>query len=60
MARMNPCEAEIDEIRLKLYEETRNLTRDEQIRRTNEKTQNLANEYGFSVLQVENEISKTG
>ena len=47
---MNRCEAEIDDIRIKLYEETRHLTREERIERTNNKAQKLAEQYGFAIV----------
>ena len=47
---MNRCEREIDAIRLKLYEETKNLTRKEQMKRTRDNAQKLAAEYGFTII----------
>lgn len=49
MATMNRCEAEIDAIRDKLYEETKHLTREERIHRSNEQGQRLAAQYGFKI-----------
>lgn len=49
MTKMNRCEAEIDAIRLKLYEETKHLTQEEQIKRINDKGQKLAAQYGFTI-----------
>ena len=49
MTTMNRCEAEIDAIRDKLYEETKHLTREERIRRSNEQGQRLAAQYGFKI-----------
>ena len=49
MEKMNRCEAEIDVIRLKLYEETKHLTREEQIQQVNDKGRELAAQYGFTV-----------
>ena len=46
---MNRCEAEIDAIRNKLYEETKHLTREERIRRSNEQGKKLAAQYGFKI-----------
>jgi len=48
---MNRCEREIDAIRLKLYEETKNLTRKEQMKRTRDNAQKLAAEYGFTLFR---------
>ncbi|MCL2020376.1 MAG: hypothetical protein FWG70_11580 [Oscillospiraceae bacterium] len=50
MAMMNRCEAEIDTIRLKLYEETKNLTKEEQSKRLQEKIKAAADKYGFTHL----------
>jgi len=49
MIKTNRCEAEIDQIRLKLYEETKHPTKEEHTRRTNELTRNFAAQYGFTV-----------
>ena len=49
MKKMNRCEAEIDQIRLKLYEETKHLTKTEHTRRTNELAYKLAAQYGFTI-----------
>ncbi|MCL2089195.1 MAG: hypothetical protein FWH14_06905 [Oscillospiraceae bacterium] len=46
---MNKCEKEIDDIRLKLYEETKNLTRDEDNNRLYELGQKLSLEFGFKI-----------
>ena len=48
---MNRCEAEIDAIRLKLYEETKDLTREEQKRRLTDIGQKLSAQYGFKIIQ---------
>jgi hypothetical protein len=49
MVTMNRCEAEVDAIRDKLYEETKHLTREERIRQSNETGQRLAAQYGFKI-----------
>ena len=49
MMKMNKCEAQIDKIRLKLYEETKLLTKTEHTRRTNESAHKLAAQYGFNI-----------
>ena len=54
--KMNRCEAEIDAIRLKLYEETKNLTREEDMKRLREKTQKLAAQYGFTIVKSAKEV----
>ena len=51
---MNICEAEIDRIRLKLYEETKDLTAEEHTRRSNEQGQRLAAQFGFTIGQPAN------
>ena len=47
---MNQCEAEIDAIRLKLYEETKDMTKEEQDKRLNERVQRLAAQFGFTII----------
>ncbi|MCL1995049.1 MAG: hypothetical protein FWG63_02495 [Defluviitaleaceae bacterium] len=47
---MTRIEKEIREIRLKLYEETKNLTREERIKRVNDNAQKLAAEFGFTIV----------
>ena len=49
---MNRCEAEIDVIRLKLYEETKDLSIEERIKRTNDTARKLAAEYGFTIVET--------
>lgn len=44
----NP-ETEINRIRVKLYEETKDLTPTEHTRRSNEQGQRLAAQYGFTI-----------
>ena len=48
MERINP-ETEINRIRLEIYEETKNLTREERTRISNERGQKLAVQYGFKI-----------
>ena len=43
-------EAEIDAVRVKLYEETKDLTKEERIERANDKAQKLASEFGFTIF----------
>ena len=47
---MNPCEAEVDAIRLKLYEETKHLTKAEKAKRIRGKVQKSAEQYGFTII----------
>ncbi len=56
---MNRCEAEIDEIRLKLYKETKDMTMEEQIKRLNHKGHELALQYGFKTRRSRNSIPAT-
>ena len=49
MPKLNRCEAEVDAIRQKIYEETKNMTREEQAKRLKDKTQKLAAQYGFII-----------
>jgi len=49
------CEAEVDVIRLELYEETKNLTVKERIKRSRENAQKLAKEFGFTIISTANE-----
>jgi hypothetical protein len=46
---MNNFENELDEIRIKLYEETKELDTEEIINNVNSHAQNIALEYGFSI-----------
>ena len=47
---MSKCEAEIDAIRIKLYEETKHMTREEQNKRLRDRGQKLAAEFGFTIV----------
>ena len=49
MAKMNRCEAEIDAIRDKLYEQTKHMTASEHTRWSNERASKLAAQYGFKI-----------
>jgi len=57
---MNRCEAEIDAIRIKLYEETKHLTREEQKKRLNDKVQKLAAEFGFTIVPSKDSENRPG
>jgi len=50
MAKTNRVEDEIDAIRLKIYEETKNMTREEANKRLRDQTLKLAEEYGFKIV----------
>ena len=51
---MNKCEAEVDAIRLQLYEETKSLTKEERIKRSRENAQKLSEEFGFTIVPSAN------
>lgn len=53
--KMNRCEAEIDVIRLKLYEETKNLSREENNKRLTDLGKKLSAQYGFTIVQSADE-----
>ncbi len=53
MSMMNRSEAEIDAIRLELYEETKDLTREEIQRRYEELEKQLSAEFGFTIATPE-------
>ena len=46
----NKYEAEIDAIRIKLYEETKDLTNEEKNNRLREKGHRLAEQFGFTIM----------
>lgn len=52
---MTRAEAEIDKIRLKLYEETKDMTAEEHTIWSNERGKKLAAEYGFVIVQSAND-----
>jgi hypothetical protein len=52
---MNRCEAEINAIRLRLYEETKDLTPDERSRQRNDRLKELAAEFGFTISKPASE-----
>ena len=47
--RKNDSESWINKIRLELYEETKDLTIEQRVKRSNELTEKLAKRYGFIV-----------
>ena len=47
--RKNELESDINRIRIKLYEETKDLKPEEHTRRSNEKARKLAAQYGFVI-----------
>ena len=56
MKKINP-ETEINRIRLEIYEETKNLTREERTRTSNERGQKLAAQYGFRIGKPSGKLS---
>jgi len=54
---MNPCEAEIDAIRLKLHEKTKHMTPEEHTRWSNERGYRLAAQYGFTIVKSANDTT---
>jgi hypothetical protein len=51
VATVDNFEAELDAIRIKLYEETKHMTPEEHTRWTNERGQRLAAEFGFTIRE---------
>ena len=54
---MNRCEAEIDAIRVKLYDETKHLTREEQNKRIQDRVQKAAAQFGFTIIPSASGVS---
>ena len=44
------CEDEIHAIRIKLYEETKHMSKDEQDKRLRETGERIAKEFGFEII----------
>jgi len=55
----NNIEAEINRIRLELYEETKNMTPAEHTRWSNERGQKIAAQYGFTIGTPASRIKTT-
>ena len=51
----NMCEADIDAIRLKLYEETKYLSQEDRMKRSMENARKLADEFGFVIIPSANQ-----
>ena len=47
---MNKCETEIDTIRLKIYEETKHMSKEEQDKRIRDRVQKLSLQFGFTIV----------
>jgi pyruvate formate-lyase activating enzyme-like uncharacterized protein len=52
---MNNYENELDEIRIKLYEETSNMEKDEIVRMANAHAQKIAQEFGIHIVKETSE-----
>ena len=52
---MNNYENTLDEIRIKLYEETSNMEKDEIVRMVNTHAQKIAQEFGIHIVQETHE-----
>ena len=52
---MNNFEDQLDEIRIKLYEETKEMDKEEIIRKVNSHAQKIAYEFG---IQIENKVNE--
>jgi len=50
-ATISPVEKEINRIRLEIYEETKDLTREQRIERTNRIAEAAAEKYGFKLVR---------
>ena len=50
MRTISNVEHEIDKIRLEIYEETKGLTREQRIKRTNKIAESAAKKFGFKVV----------
>jgi hypothetical protein len=51
MKAISKVEQEINRIRLEIYEETKNLTREQRLARTNKIGEAAAQKYGFKIVQ---------
>jgi len=50
MRTLSHIEEEINRIRLEIYEETKNLTREQRIERTNKAAEAAAEKFGFKIV----------
>jgi hypothetical protein len=57
MKTISHIEQEVNRIRLEIHEETKNLTREQRIERTNKIAEAAAKKYGFKVVASANESS---
>jgi len=48
-----PYEKEIDEIRAKLYEESKTMSQEERIRKSNEMMRELARQYNWNIVPAQ-------
>ena len=51
---ISPIEKEINRIRLEIYDETKDLTREQRIERTNRIAEAAAKKYGFRLVKSAN------
>ena len=51
-----PYEKEIDEIRAKLYEESKSMTQEERIRKSNEMMRELARQYNWNIIALQSNV----
>ena len=58
MKTISHVEQEVNRIRLEIYEETKDLTRDQRIERTNRITEEAAQKYGFKIVARAKENSQ--
>ena len=56
----NNSELWINKIRLELYEETKDLTIEQRVKRSNELAERLAEKYGFTISHSVKNANKTG
>jgi pyruvate formate-lyase activating enzyme-like uncharacterized protein len=52
---MNNFEDQLDEIRIKIYEETKRMSKDEIIKSVNSSAQAIADKYGIPIVKNTNE-----
>ncbi len=50
MSTLSKVEQEVNKIRLQIYEETKDLTREQRIERTNKIAEEAAQKYGFKIV----------
>ena len=58
MKKSNTIEQEIDQIRLRIYEETKDMTAQERAERVNKIGETAAKKYGFKIVASAKEVSQ--